>query len=365
MTKEHTIETLPSGTQRCTVCSKTFARGVWGDCPGVTQYLWDKWPDGLHTVKQIKAMGLLPGPVAGAIFYSKAPDGWLWLYRKDEATPKPPLSEKRQAALARMQAAALAARTCQRCGVVHGRKRDLSGGHCEKCQIVRWAENVLLSEFVVLDVETTGLDTSDEIISISVIAPDGQTLLNTYIKPQKPIIEERYSDDTDHYGEPRLTAFGVNGITNAMVADAPTFAEIRPRLMEITRGKTIIAYNVKFDRGMLKAHRKRYELSPLEPADWDCAMEAFAQFYGEYSRKYRDYSYQSLETACSYMGIDYAAPHEAANDCQATLRLLKALAAWKPRDTAADLREGLKQALEGDTHPIETLWDEFHKDKGA
>jgi DNA polymerase-3 subunit epsilon len=116
-----------------------------------------------------------------------------------------------------------------------------------------------------------------------------------------------------------------------MVANAPTFAEIRPRLMEITRGKTVIAYNVKFDRGMLKTHRKRYDLPPLEAADWDCAMEAFAQFYGEYSRKYRDYRFQSLETACRSMGIDHAAPHEAAGDCQATLRLIRALAAWKPQ----------------------------------
>jgi len=149
------------------------------------------------------------------------------------------------------------------------------------------------------------------------------------VKPQKPIIEETYSSETNSYGEQRLSAFGINGITNAMVADAPTYPEIHPRLLEVTRGKKIIAYNERADRSMIKAHRKRYDLPPLE-SEWDCAMEAFAQFYGEYSTKYRDYRYQSLSTACSYLGIAHHDAHDAAADCQATLRVIKALAVWKP-----------------------------------
>src|SRR5690242_9662944 len=103
----HTIEQPDplDPTKRCTVCGRTFARGVWGDCPGVTQYEWGQ-ASGLYTARQLSDMKLVPGPVVGALYYSKSAEGWLWLYRQEDATPKPALSEKRLATIAKMQAAA-------------------------------------------------------------------------------------------------------------------------------------------------------------------------------------------------------------------------------------------------------------------
>ena len=347
---EHVIESLENGTKRCPTCSKVFTRGVWGDCPGVTQYEWGKGQEGLFTERQLRAMGLIPGKVAGALYYSKSPDGWLWLYRKDDATAKPPLSEKQQSALTKMQAAALASRTCQRCGVVYGRKNDLHNGRCSKCVVAQWCTESLDEECLILDVETTGLDGSAEIVSISIIDHNGNVRLSTYVKPIKPINE---------HGR----AYAVNGISNAMVANAPRFGEIYPFIEWVTRNKTIIAYNSDFDEGMIETHLKRYSLPALHNVEWYCLMTWFATGYGRYNYRRRRHDWVSLVDACRYMDVDHTAPHEAVGDCQASLRLLRALATWKPVDTAAEIREGLKQALEGDTRPIETLWTEFNKDE--
>jgi DNA polymerase III subunit epsilon len=315
--RSHQTEKLPSGEDRCVICGRTFKKGVWGDCAGVPQYQWGNAPKDLYTASQLKAMGLMPGPASGALYYSKAPDGWLWLYRKEDAIAKPPLSEKQRAALDKMQAAALAARTCKRCNRTQGTKRDLHSGHCRQCNMVLWAAGILEKDFVVLDTETTGLDSDDEIIAISVIDQHGNALIDTYIKPQNPIEESS-------------KAYYINGIGNAMVEAAPSFSDVYPRLIEVTRGKLIIAYNAEFDSSMVRWHVKRYKLPPLEAVDWDCLMEAYAEFYGDWSRRYRDYRYQSLSSACDDMKVRHNAPHQAAGDCFATLELLRALAAWMP-----------------------------------
>ncbi|RCS56598.1 3'-5' exonuclease family protein [Parvibium lacunae] len=49
----------------------------------------------------------------------------------------------------------------------------------------------------------------------------------------------------------------LTGITNDMVADAPTFDEIAPQLYAQLQGKTLIAHNARFDYGFLKQAFKR------------------------------------------------------------------------------------------------------------
>ena len=60
-------------------------------------------------------------------------------------------------------------------------------------------------KFVILDTETTGLDNQAEIIEIAIITDNGDTLIDTYIKPHHRI---------DEYSE----AVRIHGITNATVA---------------------------------------------------------------------------------------------------------------------------------------------------
>ena len=85
---------------RCEVCGKGWVEKPTSKCPGAPVYAWDPWPEGLFTRKQLAAKKLNPGPLAGVIPYDKSADGngWLRLYRESEATPKPALSPKHQAA---------------------------------------------------------------------------------------------------------------------------------------------------------------------------------------------------------------------------------------------------------------------------
>ena len=73
---------------------------------------------------------------------------------------------------------------------------------------------------VFLDVETTGLDPrAHEIVEIAIVALDGQVLLDTKVKPQN--IEA---------ASPR--ALEINGYNEADWADAPTFDEIKGKVMD-------------------------------------------------------------------------------------------------------------------------------------
>ena len=82
--------------------------------------------------------------------------------------------------------------------------------------------------FATFDSETSGLDSSeDQIIQWAVCDQEGQLLGSGYVKPTVPISEG---------------AFDVHGITDAQLADAPSFAESWPTIHELLAGKTVIIY---------------------------------------------------------------------------------------------------------------------------
>jgi len=65
-------------------------------------------------------------------------------------------------------------------------------------------------------------------------------------------------------------ATAVHGITDADVADAPTFAEIWPALREAIRGCILVAYNAPADRTFLATELERLGLECPEP--WLCLL---------------------------------------------------------------------------------------------
>jgi DNA polymerase-3 subunit epsilon len=152
---------------------------------------------------------------------------------------------------------------------------------------------------VILDTETTGLDWSAEIISISVIAPDGEVLFDTLVQPS---------------GEIPAEASSVNGITDSMVADAPKFTDIFPQLDQVLKDKLIVAYNAEFDRQMLQQTCRRYGLE-ITP-NWKCAMLAYSAWIGEWSSYFGSYKWQRLPQG----------DHTARGDCLATLELIRRMA---------------------------------------
>ena len=174
-----------------------------------------------------------------------------------------------------------------------------------------WArETVLAPDVVFLDTETTGVKPTDDVVDIAVISTSGDLLFQQLVKPARPI--------------PADTA-AFNGISNAMVADAPNFHEIYPALAELLADRTVVAYNVEFDRTMLHAAAARRRLPWLESTTWTCAMEAYAAFNGESSWHRPGFRWMSLEKATARLGI-LKPTHRALADAEACRAVVHALA---------------------------------------
>lgn len=303
----------------------------------VPKFYWDQWPEGMLTEKQLRAKRLKPGPLAALIHYAKAADGsgFLKVYREAEATSNP-ISPSKLAAIEKAKATRRRKRTCMECGLYVAVNDHwdwlTTDQRCRCCGIREWAREFADQEFVVLDCETTGI-WGAEILQISIIDQTGAVLLSTYLKPSVPIVEEEYerSDpDEDGWRGPRRTAFAVNGITNAMVADAPAFAEMVDRIREVLTGKLVLAFNAEFDSRQLVEACERVGVPGID-ANWKCVQRAMSEYYGDYSRRYHDFKYVSLDRACAVMGVSLVNAHDALADVQATLALVRALAQPAPR----------------------------------
>lgn len=159
--------------------------------------------------------------------------------------------------------------------------------------------------FVLLDTETTGVHSEDEVCEIAITDTDGKCLLHSYVRTQKSITAE---------------AAAVNHITEEMLSTAPTFPEIWPRISECLNGKCFISYNADFDSRMLRQEIDRHGLElPKYGMVCTCAMKIFATYCGNQKSRI------SLQNAMRMLGIDYEQTHSALGDCRCLLELLRAI----------------------------------------
>ncbi len=160
---------------------------------------------------------------------------------------------------------------------------------------------------IVIDTETTGLDTfDDELLQVSIIDTDGNVVFDSYFKPIRH--NEWYE------------AQNVNHISPEMVADAPTIYEKAAEINAIiSQADLVIGYNVGFDLMML-ANNGVISIKDIKSYD---VMERFAEIYGEWSEWYQNYKWQSLARAAEYCGYDWSRQngkeHNSLADCFATL----------------------------------------------
>ncbi|HIH8965823.1 3'-5' exonuclease [Serratia marcescens] len=176
------------------------------------------------------------------------------------------------------------------------------------------AQQCLNRNCLVLDTETTGLDDKAEIIEIAVIDATGKVLLNTLVKPSKPIPAE---------------ATAIHGITDEMVKDAPTWPEVSPQLCSLISGKTIAIYNAEYDLRLLEQTDRIWKVTPKISVTPQivCAMHEYAEFYGQKSDR-GGYKWQKLTAAAEQQGVIIeGTPHRALSDCLTTLGVIKAMAA--------------------------------------
>ena len=101
--------------------------------------------------------------------------------------------------------------------------------------------NARQTEYVVFDVETTGLSPlrGDRIVEIAAVRVRSGEIVDTFeslVNPQRDL---------------PIEAQQINHITDTMVADAPTAEEILPDIINFTGGACLVGHNIKFDLNFL------------------------------------------------------------------------------------------------------------------
>jgi len=180
----------------------------------------------------------------------------------------------------------------------------------------------------VLDTETTGLNWPAETVNIAVIDWTGQELVNTLVRPVKPI-------------PPGATA--VHGITDQMVAGAPLWRDVRPQVIEALSGHDLVIYNANYDLQILSwtdTLQGIKEHSPWQLSGAWCAMEWYAEYFGEWDDYHGNYRWQKLTTAIRQQRLQVKDAHGAIGDCRMTRELiLKVIADLAAKEVQASTQQ--------------------------
>jgi DNA polymerase III epsilon subunit-like protein len=189
--------------------------------------------------------------------------------------------------------------------------RDASGAD-PRARLRHIARAWLARRPLYLDAETTGLGRDDEIVEIAILEHDGTPLIDTRLRPLKPIPPE---------------ATRVHGIGPLDVQHAPTWPEVQQAVCAALHGRALVIYNAAFDLRML-VQTARSHASPRPPAENAfCAMRLYAEWHGDWNDYHGNYRWQRLGDAAEQMGL--AVPenlHAASADAALTRELLRAMA---------------------------------------
>lgn len=163
--------------------------------------------------------------------------------------------------------------------------------------------------YVVFDSETTGLDpVKDEVVQLGAVrVVNGKIVtgevFDTLVKP--PITIPKSSTD-------------VHGISNAMVAHAPSFDDVCARFHDLARDAVIVAHNAAFDMAFLHRQTRKMDCDFDHPV-LDTVLMSAAVFGGS--------AVHTLDAICQRLDITIPADqrHTALGDAIATAKALVAM----------------------------------------
>ena len=170
------------------------------------------------------------------------------------------------------------------------------------------AHLVLTRPLVCVDLEATGVwPGQDRIVQIATasIFPDGSvSTWSSLVNPERPMPP---------------AALAIHGITDAMVASAPTFAHLAQKVGELLSGCDLTGYNVeRFDRRLLAAEFQRAGVA--DPTAGALVIDAYTIFARQESR--------SLDAALRFYKVEEGQAqrqaHDARSDVEATVAVLAA-----------------------------------------
>ncbi|WP_034640101.1 exonuclease domain-containing protein [Chitinilyticum aquatile] len=168
---------------------------------------------------------------------------------------------------------------------------------------------------VLVDLETTGANAlRDRITEIGIVQidADGCRRWSALVNPQQPI-----------------PAFiqQLTGIDDAMVADAPPFADLADEVFARLQGRVFVAHNARFDYGFLRSEFKRLGRKLVAPVL--CTVKLSKQLYPTEFK-------HSLDTLIARHGLVFEGDrHRALTDAVLLEQFLAVLVREHGRDTVA------------------------------
>ncbi len=166
-----------------------------------------------------------------------------------------------------------------------------------------WAHHLMQrDDWVVMDIETTGLGINAEVVEVAIVGNRGEVLLNTLVRPRTP---------------PEPGASRVHGLRADALRGQPRFEQIHGSVAKVLTGRTVIAYNAQFDQSVLSHMCQTAGLRRIDDCTWECAMLRYEQWRGFRA---------SLATACEIESIDGASRHRALPDARLVWNLIRRMA---------------------------------------
>ena len=163
------------------------------------------------------------------------------------------------------------------------------------------------AEYVVIDLETTGLGHGARILEIAcvVLRSDGAVVAES----------ESVVDPGSAVGPTWL-----HGITMDMAAEAPRFVEVASHFEEILRGRIHVAHNLAFDRRILRYEFARLGVTYPMSHGGICTADLARRCLGT----------GELRRVCKILGIDHEDPHRAMPDALAAAAVFRRLMIQAP-----------------------------------
>lgn len=187
--------------------------------------------------------------------------------------------------------------------------------------------NKYTPNYVIFDLETTGISPNyDEVIEISALKVKGGEVVdefNTLVNPGRKI---------------PFGATKVNGITNAMVAEAPAFSHVLAEFLDFAEGLVLVGHNIaRFDMKFIWRDAEQYfgEIPQNNYVDTQVARKHLPKM-----------EHHRLVDLAEHYGISSEGAHRALNDCYMNQKVYECMVAEMREAHQKRVEEARKKASE-------------------
>lgn len=188
--------------------------------------------------------------------------------------------------------------------------------------------NKYTPDYVIFDLETTGISPNyDEVIEISALKVKGGEVVdefNTLVNPGRKI---------------PFGATKVNGITNAMVAEAPAFSHVLAEFLDFAEGLVLVGHNIaRFDMKFIWRDAEQY-FGEIPQNNYVDTLQV--------ARKHLpNMEHHRLVDLAEHYGISPEGAHRALNDCYMNQKVYECMVAEMREAHQKRLEEARKKAAE-------------------